>query len=121
VRGAEVIGGILNNPSSYDVDPLGNPIGPSALQGQSATDSKEPAGSVWKDGAPAINSFGQAPVLRLVPRPQGDLASIASPPPQVDQSVPASATPSASGDISELLKLQSIVQAMGSRGLFPIQ
>ncbi|MEH2513956.1 hypothetical protein V1291_005310 [Nitrobacteraceae bacterium AZCC 1564] len=62
----------------------------------------------------------QARVLRLVP-PQGDLASTPSPRPQADQSVAASAAPSASGDISELLKLRAIVDAMGSRGLFPIQ
>ncbi len=53
------------------------------------------------------------PMLRLVPQPQADLASISSPRSLVDQSVPASASPSASGDISELLKLRSIIQARG--------
>lgn len=39
----------------------------------------------------------------------------------VDQSAATSAAPSSSADMSELLKLRSIIQAVGSRGLFPIQ
>lgn len=62
----------------------------------------------------------QARVLRLVPPPD-DLASTTSLRPQVDQSAAAGAAPSASGDIGELLKLRSIIQAVGSRRLFPIQ
>ncbi|MEH2513955.1 hypothetical protein V1291_005309 [Nitrobacteraceae bacterium AZCC 1564] len=54
VRGAEVIGGILKNPSSYDVDQQGNPIGPSAFPGQPATDSKEPAGSPFESARKAV-------------------------------------------------------------------
>jgi hypothetical protein len=152
VREAELIGNILNNPSSYDVDPLGNPIGPSAFQDQPGTDSIERVGSVWRD-VPAINSFVSpfesaheavpfmpnqsvpygtarlsrqsfedqpARVLRLVPQQQSDVDAPAVMRSLVDRAAASSATPAPPEDTNDLLKLRSIIQAVGSRGIFPI-
>ena len=62
-----------------------------------------------------------APMLRLVPQPRDDSASAAFIRTPVDQGRAASSAPALSDETSELLKLRSIIQAVGSRGLFPIQ
>lgn len=63
-------------------------------------------------------SEDQARVLRLVPPPQGDLDSSAVMRSLVDQGVAASAAPS--DETSEMIKLRSMIQAVGSRKLFPV-
>ncbi len=62
-----------------------------------------------------------APVLRLVPQPQDDPASSAFPRPRVERSEAAAPSPASPDDTNDLLMLRSIIQAVGSRGLFPIQ
>jgi hypothetical protein len=64
----------------------------------------------------------QARVLRTVPsQQQSDFDSSVVLRSLVDQGVAQSVAPAPTDDMSELLKLGAIVQAMGSRGLFPIQ
>jgi hypothetical protein len=64
----------------------------------------------------------QVPVLRLVPpQQQGAPDSSAVMRSLVDQAAASGATPAPSEDTNELLKLRAIVQAVGSRGLLPIQ
>jgi len=74
----------------------------------------------WQDGIDS--SLRQAPRLRLVSsQQQGDFDSSAVDRPPVDYGAAAVTAPDSSDDISKLLKLRSIIQAVGSRGLFPIQ
>ena len=61
-----------------------------------------------------------APVLRLVSQPQGTPDSSAFMRSPLDQAAASGSTPVLPEDMSELLKLRSIIQAVGSRGLFPI-
>lgn len=73
--------------------------------------------------SPSWQTFNdQARELRLVPsQQQGDFDSPAVLRSLVDQGAAASAAPAPPDDMNELLKLRAIVQAVGSRGLFPIQ
>ena len=64
----------------------------------------------------------QSPALRLMPpQEQSDLDSSAFMRSPTDRGMAASEIPAPSDDMNELLKLRSMIQAVGSRGLFPIQ
>lgn len=62
-----------------------------------------------------------APVLRLVQQPQDDHASTTFPQSPMDQASTASSAATSPDNIKNLLKRRAIIQAVGSRGLFPMQ
>jgi len=118
----------MNLTANGPFDPLniagGKVSGPQALatrmqlfQGPNGQPVTDAAG--WQNGIDS--SLEQAPRLRLVPQPRDDSASAAFIRTPVDQGRAASSAPALSDETSELLKLRSIIQAVGSRGLFPIQ
>ncbi len=76
----------------------------------------------WQNGmfGSLAEPMPQARGLRLVPsQQQSDFDSSAVDRPPVDRAAASGSTPVPPEDMSELLKLRSIIQAAGSRGLFP--
>lgn len=77
----------------------------------------------WQNGmfdAPSA-PVPQAPRRLVSSQQQSNFDSYAVDRQPVDYGAAAGATPVSPEDMSELLKLRSIIQAVGSRGLFPIQ
>jgi hypothetical protein len=77
----------------------------------------------WQNGMfdSALGPVLQTPGRLVSSQQQSNFDSSAVDQRPVDYGTAADTAPDSSDDISELLKLRSIIQAVGSRGLFPIQ